>query len=108
MFLRGVAEFGRFTGIARSAFWSVVDNESCAGCGDCIERCQFGALSLWDDMCVAEHTRCVGCGQCMTVCPTGALHLERLTQGESFVILADRREWTEQRLRGRSTHSPDG
>jgi electron transport complex protein RnfB len=101
MFLRAVAEFGRFTGIARSAFRSVVEDELCIGCGECIERCQFGALSLQDQVCVVESMRCVGCGLCAAACPTGALCLERLPEAEMPLLPLDRRAWAEQRLSGR-------
>jgi electron transport complex protein RnfB len=101
MFLRGVVEFGRFAGIARSAFQSVIENELCIGCGECIERCQFGALSLQDHVCVVEYVRCMGCGLCTVACPTGALRLERLPEDEMPMLPVDRRVWAEQRLGGR-------
>jgi H+/Na+-translocating ferredoxin:NAD+ oxidoreductase subunit B len=111
MFLRGVVEFGRFSGIARSAFQSVVESELCIGCGDCIERCQFGALSLQDQVCVVEYGRCMGCGLCVAACATGALRLERLVEDEMPVLPVDRREWAEQRLQGHDlavSAPPDG
>jgi electron transport complex protein RnfB len=108
MFLRAVAEFGRFTGIARSAFRSVVDGQLCIGCGECIQRCPFGALSAQDQVCVVESVRCMGCGLCAAACPTGALRLERLPEAEMPLLPLDRRAWAEQRLggRGKSTVSP--
>jgi electron transport complex protein RnfB len=108
MFLRAVAEFGRFTGIARSAFRSVVEDVLCIGCGECIERCPFGALSAQDQVCVVESMRCMGCGLCAAVCPTGALRLERLREAEMPLLPLDRRAWAEQRLsgRGKSAVSP--
>jgi electron transport complex protein RnfB len=102
MFLRAVAEFGRFSGIARSDFRSVVEDELCIGCGECIERCPFGALSLQDQACVVECGRCMGCGLCAAACPTGALRLERLSEDEIPVLPLDRRAWAEQRLGGRA------
>jgi electron transport complex protein RnfB len=105
MFLRAVAEFGRFTGIARSAFRSVVEDVLCIGCGECIERCPFGALSLQDQVCVVESMRCMGCGLCAAGCPTGALRLERLPEAEMPLLPLDRRAWVEQRL-GRRGMSP--
>ena len=91
--LRGVAEFSIPTAIARSDFRAVVDAEVCAGCGDCIERCQFGALSVPEDVCVVDYARCMGCGVCTIVCPTSALQLERRPGGEVPPPPADIKEW---------------
>jgi len=99
--LRGVAEFGRPTAVARSDFHAVVDHELCIGCGDCVERCQFGALSVPEDVSVVDYARCVGCGLCTMVCPADALHLERRPEGEVPLPPADRDEWMSQRARER-------
>ena len=99
--LRGVAEFGIPTAVAHSDFRTVVDADACVGCGDCVERCEFGALSVPDDVCVVEDARCVGCGLCASVCPTDALHLERRPQGEVPPPPANRKEWMAQRAEER-------
>jgi electron transport complex protein RnfB len=99
--LRSVAEFGVPTTAVRSDFHTVVDAEMCIGCGDCLERCQFEALSMPDDVCVVDYSRCVGCGLCATVCPTGALHLERRPEGEVPLPPADINEWMAQRAQER-------
>ncbi len=121
--LRGVAEFGIPTAVARSDFYAVVDPEMCAGCSDCVERCQFGALSVPDDVpstssgrapstssghcCVVDYVRCVGCGLCATACPTGALHLERRPEGEVPPPPADIKEWMVQRAEKRGISVSD-
>jgi Fe-S-cluster-containing hydrogenase component 2 len=99
--LRSVAEFGVPTTAVRSDFYTVVDAEVCSGCGDCLERCQFGALSLPDDVCVVDYARCVGCGLCATVCPTDALYLERRPEGEVPPPPVDINEWMVQRAQER-------
>ena len=99
--LRSVAEFGVPTTAVRSDFRTVVDAEECIGCGDCLERCQFDALSMPDDVCVVDYSRCVGCGLCATVCPTDALYLERRPEGEVPPPPADIREWMVQRAQER-------
>jgi len=99
--LRSVAEFGVPTTAVRSDFHTVVDAEACIGCGDCIERCQFGALSVPEDVCVVDYDRCVGCGLCATVCPTDALYLERRPEGEVPPPPADIKEWMVQRAQER-------
>jgi ferredoxin len=99
--LRSVAEFGVPITAVRSDFHAVVDAEMCIGCGDCLERCQFGALSLPDDVCVVNYGRCVGCGLCTTVCSTDALHLERRPEGEVPPPPTDIKEWMVQRAQKR-------
>lgn len=105
--LRGVTEFGVPTAIAKSDFRAEMDVESCIGCGDCIERCQFGALALSEDVCEVDYSRCVGCGVCAVVCPTDALYLERRSAGEVPPPPADIREWGIQRAEQRGISLAD-
>jgi ferredoxin len=102
--LRSVAEFSIPTAIARSGFQAVVDAELCAGCGDCLARCSFGALMVPDavGVCVVDPGCCVGCGLCIAVCPTEALHMARRSEGEILPPPIDLREWTAQRAQARS------
>ena len=99
--LRGVAEFDIPTAIAHSDFRAVVDAELCVGCGDCVERCQFGALAVPDDICEVDYARCVGCGLCATACPTEALQLARRPEGEVSLPPANLKEWMARRAEER-------
>jgi len=99
--LRGVAEFGAPAAAVRSDFYAVVDASACAGCGDCVERCQFGALAVTDDVCVVDYACCVGCGLCATICPADALRLERRPEGEVPPPPAGIKEWMVQRAQKR-------
>ncbi len=106
-FLRAVAEFGVPTAIARSDFRALVDIEECIGCGDCVERCQFEALSVLEEVCVVDYARCVGCGLCALVCPTDALYLERRPEGEVLPPPANIKEWMAHRAQGRGISMSD-
>ena len=99
--LRSVAEFGIPTAIAHSDFRASVDSEECIGCGDCVERCQFGALEVPEEVCVVDYVRCVGCGVCATVCPADALHLERRPDGGTASLPADLKDWMARRAEER-------
>jgi ferredoxin len=105
--LRGATEFGHLTAVAHSDFRSVVDVELCAGCGDCVEQCQFGALSVPEEVCVVDHSRCLGCGLCTAVCPAGALRLECLPKSEISPPPVDLQEWMIQRSRERGISLSD-
>jgi ferredoxin len=99
--LRGVAEFGVPTAVAKADFHALVAEETCIGCGVCTERCQFDALSLIDGLCVVDEVRCVGCGVCSTVCPTDALCLERRPEGEVPAPPVDVKDWGRRRTEAR-------
>jgi Na+-translocating ferredoxin:NAD+ oxidoreductase subunit B len=98
--LRGLTEFDIPTAVASSGFYSQVDSEICSGCGDCLERCHFGALTIPGSTCEVEISHCVGCGLCVATCSTGALRLERR---EGYVSPpTDLKEWMLQRAMARS------
>jgi ferredoxin len=105
--MRGVAEFGVPTAIAKADFRAVVDAETCIGCGDCVERCQFEALSVPDAVCLVDEARCVGCGLCAAACPTGALRLERRPEGQVPPPPRDIKAWGVQRAKERGLSLED-
>jgi len=100
--MRGVAEFGIPTAIASSDFHAVVDEDGCIACGDCVESCQFGALSIPEYVSTVDYARCVGCGLCAVACPTGSMQLERRPEGEVPPPPADIKEWMAQRAQARN------
>ena len=50
--------------------------DGCIGCGACVEKCKFGAISL-NEYGVAEidEEKCIGCGSCGKVCPQKIIHV---------------------------------
>jgi len=91
--LRGVAEFGVPTAVARSDFRVAIDADRCTGCGACIRRCQFGTLSKDGDVAVADYARCVGCGVCVSACPVEAMAMERRPEGEVDAPPENFKDW---------------
>jgi NAD-dependent dihydropyrimidine dehydrogenase PreA subunit len=67
------------TARVESNFRAVVDPETCAACGDCVDRCPMEAI-LVEDVAVVNQTRCIGCGLCATACPAEAIVLERVAE----------------------------
>jgi len=77
-FLSALREFDYHDAIAESAFVVRFDEERCAGCGACVERCPFAAWAAdaaSSDGVSFSPDRCFGCGLCVGTCPTGALAL---------------------------------
>lgn len=99
--LRGVAEFGVPTALAKSDFRASVESADCVACGECRARCQFEALSIAQDVCEVDDSRCVGCGVCVSACTTGALVLTRRPEGEVPPPPADIKEWGTRRAEER-------
>lgn len=60
-----------------SRFVPTVDTGVCTGCGACVDRCWFDAMSLDDAsaLAVADADRCLGCGQCAVGCPEDAISM---------------------------------
>ncbi len=50
-----------------------VDPEKCAGCGECVKACPFGAIEIRDGKAVVDEASCRGCRACVSACPTGAI-----------------------------------
>ena len=60
--------------------------DRCIGCGECIESCPFGALSMAGNLAMVNDA-CTGCGACLEICPADALRLERPAIGAQQVVL---------------------
>jgi heterodisulfide reductase subunit A len=67
--------------VSVEAATSVVDEELCAGCGQCASICTFGALTLHPTKGVmtSNPVLCQGCGACATACPSGAINVRHFT-----------------------------
>jgi len=66
--------------MVRSEYVASTDPDTCTQCGDCVERCLFGARVLVDEQMKYDSTACLGCGLCVTVCPVQATTMEPRTQ----------------------------
>ena len=68
-----------FTGLSPSGYLAVVNEDGCIGCGECVEYCNFNAISMNEDESSAliKESYCMGCGLCEDSCPSGAITLQR-------------------------------
>jgi electron transport complex protein RnfB len=98
--LRGIAELGIANAVARSQFVNQVDDSLCLLCGDCVEHCQFDALTV-DDACLINQIKCVGCGVCVGFCPEEALGLIQRPMEEIVPIPTTMADWMTQRAEAR-------
>jgi NAD-dependent dihydropyrimidine dehydrogenase PreA subunit len=99
--LRGMVEYGNTDIIARSDFYAAVDPDLCSGCEDCLERCQFHALKMADDICTVSTPLCIGCGLCVTACPAEALSLVLKEDADIEPPAFSEEEWRKERAEAR-------
>lgn len=71
------AHFNGVPMLASSGYVSQVDEALCAGCGECVDLCQFGALDLQGGRSRVDWDACMGCGVCVDNCSLEALTLVR-------------------------------
>jgi heterodisulfide reductase subunit A len=60
---------------------SFVDEELCAGCGQCAQVCAYSALALHPvrHVMTVNPVLCQGCGACAAACPSGAINVHHFT-----------------------------
>jgi MinD superfamily P-loop ATPase len=66
----------------RAGHKAVIDSQRCTGCGECVERCRFGAVS---GRFVVDGLQCEGCGVCVHFCPAGAIDFPENLCGEWYI-----------------------
>ena len=81
--LKGITKLDIPSAVVRSDFTLEVDLDNCTGCGDCVDRCHFDAISIQNEKSILDYDRCVGCGVCILACPNEARHLVRKSLEES-------------------------
>jgi len=103
--LRSITDWGIENSVAYANYFAVIDPGICAGCGDCIERCQVHAISEGDGVSVVDRARCIGCGLCVTGCPNQVARLERKAEAEIIHPPVDFADWERARLHNRRLNS---
>jgi MinD superfamily P-loop ATPase len=58
-----------------------IDPDKCTGCGECLARCQFDAIT---ENFTVKRFGCEGCGVCVHFCPAGAIAFPRREAGRWF------------------------
>jgi MinD superfamily P-loop ATPase len=51
-----------------------IDPRACTVCGQCVDICQWNAITKTNNTVAVHPDRCEGCGACMEICPVDAVH----------------------------------
>jgi MinD superfamily P-loop ATPase len=61
------------------------DAALCTGCGVCVARCRFSALSIEGKTLIHDGFSCEGCGLCSRICPAGAVAMREEVRGDWYL-----------------------
>ncbi|MCY3413565.1 MAG: 4Fe-4S binding protein [Candidatus Heimdallarchaeota archaeon] len=73
--LLGYTRFG-YSQHIESNFYASVNQELCAACGICEEKCPVDAITV-EEYSMINLERCIGCGVCTRFCPENGIVMER-------------------------------
>ena len=60
----------------KEMFVVTVNEETCVGCGECVEACPAQIFKLENGKAVASSDECLGCQGCVAVCTAEAIKVE--------------------------------
>lgn len=71
------------------AITAVVDEKRCAGCGICVEVCDYGARLINEEIRKAEviEALCQGCGACVAACPNMASQQKGFEKRQLYAVI---------------------
>ena len=71
-------------------YFSVVDEDKCAGCQVCISVCPYNAVSLNErGHAEVNPALCKGCGTCTSTCASGAIASQHYTDGQIAAMITE-------------------
>ncbi len=66
----------------RAGHKAFINPDLCTSCGECLDRCRYGAIS---DRFEVDELQCEGCGVCVHFCPFGAIEFPENHCGEWYI-----------------------
>jgi MinD superfamily P-loop ATPase len=63
---------------------AVIDQGTCASCGDCQVVCRFDAINYADGLYVVDPIACDGCAACVYQCPTESIAMHEQLAGKFY------------------------
>ncbi len=76
--------------ISIEPYYSIVDEEKCAGCQVCISVCPYNAVALNErGRAEVNPALCKGCGTCTSACASGAISSQHYTDGQISAMIKE-------------------
>jgi NAD-dependent dihydropyrimidine dehydrogenase PreA subunit len=54
---------------------TIVDQDKCDGCGDCVEECPTDSITITDEKAHIDPEECIDCEACIDTCPNEAISM---------------------------------
>jgi len=71
-------------------YFSVVDEDKCAGCRVCVSVCPYNAITVNQrNHAQVNPAMCKGCGTCTSACPSGAMKSQHYTDGQIAAMIEE-------------------
>ncbi|MEA5011646.1 MAG: RnfABCDGE type electron transport complex subunit B [Angelakisella sp.] len=59
----------------KGAYTRKVCKAGCIGCMKCQKTCEYGAITVTENLACIDPDKCTNCGACVEVCPTKVIHM---------------------------------
>jgi MinD superfamily P-loop ATPase len=63
---------------------AVINQDTCASCGDCVAVCRFDAINYADSLYVIDPSACDGCAACVYQCPSESITMHEQVAGKFY------------------------
>lgn len=63
---------------------AIIDQDTCASCGDCVAVCRFDAINHSGGMYVVDSIACDGCAACVYQCPSESITMQEQVVGKFY------------------------
>jgi len=74
--MKGMTQFGQDKQkFMNAVFESIIDEELCVACENCVERCPVKAITI-ENIAIVNRDLCLGCGLCASICPEESISLK--------------------------------
>lgn len=87
----GIYNKGGFPLVDLTAHRAVVNEDDCVGCGACVDRCNYNAITIVDDKSTIDENLCCGCGVCSITCPNDAIAIVKTDLRKLYIPPKDLR-----------------
>ncbi|MHA1271090.1 MAG: ATP-binding protein [Candidatus Helarchaeota archaeon] len=86
----GITRWDNPRAVAKANYVAEIINiDECSGCETCANNCNFGAITISDNLPTINTNKCMGCGVCVVNCPLEIIQLKRVEREHIYKNLIE-------------------